>query len=213
MTTIFGLIRHGLTDWNLEKRIQGRRDIPLNRQGRCQAGIWCARLKDQGFDRVLSSPLKRARETGQIIARYLGKELFLDPGFAEQDFGLWEGVRLKDIKKKFPSAVRDQEEKGWQFCPPGGEIRTALIQRAFQALDRANQTFPGEKLLVVTHNSLLKSLIYRLLDKDFLPGDPAILLPCHLHLVVTTPKSSVVQLNALDLDPDKTSLENFRSLP
>src|SRR5690606_7043497 len=101
----FALIRHGQTDWNLEGRMQGSTDIPLNATGRDQARVAGGILTDAGeaWDVVVSSPLGRARETASIIAETLGVPLGESyAGLAEQDFGNAEGLLVTEVFERWP---------------------------------------------------------------------------------------------------------------
>jgi len=115
--TQLALIRHGLTDWNLEKRIQGRIDRPLCDSGRRQLQ---ALALPPGFDglRWYCSPLLRARETAEILG--LGG-CRVEPALVEMHWGEWEGEVLKPLRKRLGESMRANERRGLDFCPPGGE--------------------------------------------------------------------------------------------
>jgi probable phosphoglycerate mutase len=129
-------LRHGETDWNVEGRLQGQRDIPLNPTGRGQAhrnGEAIARAFPDvaSFDSV-ASPLGRTRETMEIARAAMG----LDPGGYRTDdrvleitFGDWEGFTLDELRGKEPDRVGLREEDKWAFLPPGGESYALLAAR------------------------------------------------------------------------------------
>lgn len=193
MTPGLGIIRHAPTQWNLEKRIQGSRDIPLSPRGRDLALSRAGQLSGLGFEGIVTSPMKRARETGEILGRVLNLDVVPHPGLQEQDFGEWEGKTLAEIRKADPAEPRCQEQRGWAFTPAGGESRTQVLARALAALD----ALPERTLLVITHNSVIKALAYHALGLDFMPGRGADIKPGHLHWL--TPGKIIP--NALALDP------------
>jgi probable phosphoglycerate mutase len=134
-------IRHGLTDWNIEGRLQGGHDIPLNDRGRVQARLCADILRDLlardgrataelGY---VSSPLVRASETMDIVRA----ELSLPPGgyvresrLREIAFGEWEGLTYLDVLKRDRAVVDKREGDKWLFRPPGGETYEEVARRA-----------------------------------------------------------------------------------
>ena len=133
-------IRHGLTDWNVESRLQGRHDIPLNVQGRAQAGV-CGEIlrdliacagrapRDLGY---VSSPLARATETMDVIRATLGLArdgYRIEPRLAEISFGEWEGLTYQDVMARDRDVVGRREGNKWRFRPPGGESYEQLARR------------------------------------------------------------------------------------
>jgi probable phosphoglycerate mutase len=148
--TTLGLVRHGETDWNAEHRIQGGTDIPLNDVGRAQARVTAARLADEAWDGILTSPLVRAAETARIIADVLGlgRPTVL-PALRERAFGEIEGLTLEERMARF----------GEDGPVPGLESRTDVVDRARPALAAVAARHPGRRLLVVTHGGVIGSLM------------------------------------------------------
>jgi len=194
-----GVIRHAMTSWNLEKKIQGSKDIALCPEGIRQAGLWGEILRPEKYDLILSSPLIRARQTSQIIAGKIGVDIEYDRDLREQDFGEWEGKRLNDIKNQAPGEIKIQESKGWDFCPPGGEPRTMVLKRTLKALHKAAKEFDKKHVLIVTHNSVMKTLIYKILGRAFCPGEPALLKDYHLHVLTWNKSIGIERLNYIKL--------------
>ena len=94
----------------------------------------------------------------------------------------------------------EQIGKGWHFCPPGGEDRNCVCQRGRAALEKAAKQWPGASIMVVTHEGLIKSLIYHCLSRRFLSAEPSILRPYHLHVMSLGEKGlRVKKLNAMAL--------------
>ncbi len=185
--TRFGLVRHGETVFNRQKRIQGHNDSPLTPNGETQVAQWARQLEAFGWDRMLVSDIGRALQTATILNTHLNLPLVQDARLREQDWGRWSGLTVSQIKQRQPELLAAQQEAGWDFCPPGGEPRRDVLQRSQQALADAAVRWPGESLLVVTHEGVIKCLVYHLLGRKFLPAEPAVIKPGHLHRLVHTP--------------------------
>jgi probable phosphoglycerate mutase len=158
-------IRHGETDWNVEGRLQGRHDTELNAVGRRQAAA-CADIlrdllaRDQRLPAdcaYVASPLKRARETMEIMRAALGlarDDYRTDARLREIEFGEWEGFTLRDIRSRAPQALASRERDKWDFVPPGGESYAQVAARMrdwHAALD-------GDTV-VVAHGGTARALI------------------------------------------------------
>ena len=91
------MTRHGQTDWNVEKRVQGKADIELNETGIEQAKITSEKLKNEKIDVIISSPLKRAKQTAEIINQTLNCPIIYEDGISERDFGEFEGKQRTDF--------------------------------------------------------------------------------------------------------------------
>jgi probable phosphoglycerate mutase len=200
-TTRFGLIRHAQTVWNREKKIQGYSDSPLTADGEKQASSWGQILSQFSWDRVLASDAGRARATAEIINAFLKLPLTIDSRLKEQDWGQWVGKTVRQIEAEARQELDEQVNAGWDFCPPGGESRLSVLIRSQQALLEAAERYPGQNLLVVIHEGVVKSLIYHLCGRKFLPGEPAILKSYQLHrLVYDSSGLQIEKINALELD-------------
>jgi broad specificity phosphatase PhoE len=199
--TRFALLRHMETQWNREHRIQGQEDSPLTRNGKDQARKWGQLLKTQPWDRILSSDSGRALSTALIINDVLRVPLIQDSRLREQNWGQWTGQTMEQLRREAPVHLTEQEVLGWRFCPPGGEDRNAVWERSSKALQDADEDFHGQKILVITHEGVIKSVVYRLHGRQFLPAEPALLLPDHLHwLFRDTEGLGIERINALKLD-------------
>ncbi len=158
-------VRHGLTDWNVEQRLQGRHDVPLNRDGRLQA-IRCGEivrdllLRDGRLPADLdyvSSPLARARATMEAMRATLGLEpggYRVDGRLAEISFGEWEGLTYADVLARDRDVVARRESDKWGFLPPGGEsyAQVAVRMRAWHATVATDT-------LVAAHGGTARALI------------------------------------------------------
>ena len=129
-------IRHGETDWNVEGRLQGQRDIPLNDLGRVQAEESGRRLRSlvaryEDLDYV-ASPMSRTRETMERLREAIGlhpSAYRLDGRLVELTFGTWEGLTWKDVRKQEPVAAAARERDKWGYVPPEGESYAMLAER------------------------------------------------------------------------------------
>jgi probable phosphoglycerate mutase len=181
--TRFGLIRHSRTLWNEEKRIQGLQNSPLSESGCLMAMAWGKELQQFHWDRIMASDLGRVQETVALVNGQLQLPVHTEPLLREQDWGAWSGLTFPRLFARFPDQVREQEDAGWNFRPPGGESRKEVLARAVQALRRGTEQWPGQDILVVCHEGIIKTLLYHLLDRKFLPDEPKILKGYQLHLL------------------------------
>jgi len=154
MTTI-GWIRHGVTDWNLERRAQGQTDIPLNDAGRAQARLVAERLKgEEAWDVVYSSDLSRAKETAETIGKALGLPVRLDERLREMSFGTMEGTTPEERVIQFGS--------GWETLDFGRETPEAAAARGASFVEDVLARHAGERVLIVSHGALIGSTLRRL---------------------------------------------------
>ena len=150
MTTIL-LARHGETDWNLERRVQGHSDRPLNETGRAQARALADELDGATIDAVYSSDLARALETAEIVGRRLGLPVSALPELREKHFGTWEGLTDEEVLNRFPHA----REGPWG----DGESSDDMAGRVLDALRRIASAHPGGQVLVVAHGGPLRAML------------------------------------------------------
>jgi broad specificity phosphatase PhoE len=133
-------IRHGETDWNVEGRLQGHQDIPLNARGRAQAAHCGEVLRDlfarDGRDPAtldyFSSPLGRARATMELVRPALGLApggYAIEPRLTEISFGQWEGFTIAQLRNRDPQRIAQREHDKWHFLAPGGESYKAVSER------------------------------------------------------------------------------------
>ena len=151
MTTTIVLVRHGETDWNAERRVQGHTDRPLNETGRAQARALADQLAREQFDAVYSSDLLRAYETARIVAERLGLAVATLRELREKDFGSWEGLTDTVILERFP----DARSGAWG----DGETAEELGMRVLDALRRIAAAHPGRRVLVVTHGGPVRAVL------------------------------------------------------
>jgi len=165
MTTVY-LVRHGQTAWNREEVFRGRADIPLNETGRKEALLTGDYLKGVEVDSVYSSPLSRAVETAQAIARHQGKEVQILDGLMDIDFGQWQGVSHEEVRERYGELYRQWKDTPHLVRFPGGESLEAVRERALREIHEAIQNHVAETLVMVSHRVVNKILICGLLGLD-----------------------------------------------
>jgi broad specificity phosphatase PhoE len=200
--TCFGLLRHAVTEWNQCRRIQGQADSPLTLTGEALALQWGQRLAESSWSRILSSDLGRAWKTTEQINRTLNIPVTLDPRLREKNWGEWTGKTMAQLKVEFADIWTKKIPSEWDFCPPGGESFQCVWKRSREALAAASECWPGEKILVVTHEGVIKSLIYHESTQSEFVMDGQGLMPYYLHrLTFLGGRLAIERLNYLELSP------------
>jgi probable phosphoglycerate mutase len=164
------LARHGQTIWHHPNRYAGRTDVELTERGLLEAQALARRAERERPDLIVCSPLLRAVETARPVAEACGLELIVDERLREVDFGEWEGKTLKEIRATDPVAAKRFEADPVEHGFPGGEPLPEAARRALEALRELDAEHPGEKVLVVMHNTLIRLVLCSLLEiplKDY----------------------------------------------
>ncbi len=151
-------VRHGETDWNAERRIQGQSaDAPgLNEKGRAQAKEAAEQLKTYNIDLILASDLRRTRETAEIVGHALNKEVFIDSALRERNYGEYEGKTRDELRIIYPDF---ETEHGGNPPGPGGESYEELEKRVFVALAHHRNNHAERNVAIVTHGAWLRALL------------------------------------------------------
>ncbi len=148
--TVLGLFRHGQTDWNIDLRLQGTADIPMNQFGIEQVQKAASEIARQEWDLIISSPLGRAKQSAAIIAAQLGvDEVTETPLLLERAFGIGEGMLYDEWSAKF--AHLDEI--------PGAESAQQVTLRAEQLLEHVQSEFAGKRILAVSHGALIRFVL------------------------------------------------------
>ncbi|MGF6938610.1 putative phosphoglycerate mutase [Paraburkholderia sp. UCT70] len=160
MTTQILFIRHGETDWNRIKRIQGHIDIPLATTGVAQARRLAQRLADdakQGarLDAIYSSDLQRAQQTAQPIGEALGLPLQSRQNLRERSYGAFQGHDSDEIALRFPDEYAQWQTRDPGFAPPEGESHRVFYHRIVHAIEPLVAAHPGGRIACVTHGGVL----------------------------------------------------------
>ena len=141
--------RHGQTDWNVENKVLGRTDIPLNEHGRAQANELAKTLKDTHFDLIFTSPLSRAEETGTIVAESKNMPHTVLDWLIECDFGEFEADSR--VGETYQAAKHEVFKRY-----PGGESFLDLSARVYPALKELARKYPDKSVLLVTHGGICR---------------------------------------------------------
>lgn len=141
-------VRHGETEWNALGKIQGQTDIPLNEQGIKQALECGQELKKNSWDHLITSPMKRAKQTAELINQELGLELIEMGQFKEKYFGEVEGMEKDERFKKFP-------DRNY----PNQEPTLDLHNRIMDGLEAIHGHFQNKKVVVVAHGGVINAIL------------------------------------------------------
>ena len=176
MTLRLLLVRHGLSSFNIEKRIQGRNDLSsLTQEGKSQAIKTGKVLSEIAIDHLYTSPLRRASETTENIIRSCNQDIkpIYDNGLLEVQLGEWSGLTIEEVKSKFPN-----DYEIWQKNPSDLEIKLngekykpvqELFSQANNFINKLIKKHPpssNKTILIVAHNAILRALILNLIGKN-----------------------------------------------
>ena len=157
LITTICIVRHGETDWNSTGRLQGREDIELNELGREQALQSARYFETENWDIMVSSPLKRAYETAQIIAAHVSIPIvYVVNEITERSYGSASGLLPEERRSRFPDGVIPDQEDFEHLC-----------QRAMIGLTKIAIDFRGKRIIVVSHGGLTNSILYTLSGGEF----------------------------------------------
>lgn len=166
MTTIY-LTRHGQTEWNIEKRLQGTGNSPLTQAGIARARELAMRLKDEQIDVIYTSPIERAYHTACILKGEKEVPLLTHEGLREMSFGDYEGHLTDAIKKENPEWDINRIMQGdTKLSAPNGETLEAVRSRVQEAMDEIIGINTGKTMLIVAHGITLKALMYYFKDEE-----------------------------------------------
>jgi 2,3-bisphosphoglycerate-dependent phosphoglycerate mutase len=154
-------VRHGETAWNVDTRIQGQLDIPLNARGRWQAQRTAQALAQERIAAVYSSDLSRALETAQHIAQPHQLAPHTHKGLRERGFGEFEGQTYAEIEARWPEGATAWRKRVPEFAPLGGESLLQFRARVVQAVSELAHLHPGQQVVWVAHGGVL-DMLYRL---------------------------------------------------
>ncbi|MFT5700296.1 MAG: broad specificity phosphatase PhoE [Desulforhopalus sp.] len=182
-TSIFGLLRHGETEWNTQNKIQGFRDSPLTPKGISQTHQWAKALGQWEWDQIYASDLGRVRQTVAILNETLQLPTHFDKRLREQNWGDWEGLTLSSIKVNHKKELGERVALGWGFSAPGGETRTSVLDRVFRALRDIAKETPPKRTLIICHQGVIKTILYNLSGRQFLPDEDPLIQHNNFHLI------------------------------
>lgn len=156
MTKIY-IVRHGKTDFNEQGRYLGKTDISINAGGEQQAKDLAKNIKNLNIDIVISSPLKRAMETAEII-KPNNLEIIADSAFIERSAGVYEGLTKDEAKEKYPDLYKKNITKKFNDAPTNGETIADVQNRIFEGLNKIKKNHQGKNILIVTHAMVAKAI-------------------------------------------------------
>lgn len=180
------MVRHGETDWNALGMLQGKADIPLNESGILQAEECSEFLKTSQWDVIITSPLKRAKQTAEIINQNIIVPIVEMKEFSERDYGDAEGMAYEERKSKFPDNIY-----------PNQEERTSLNKRVIEGIEKINQGYGDNKILLVAHGAVINAILAALSNGRIGSGKTNLLNAC---------------ISNIYLDQDKWRIKDFNQI-
>jgi probable phosphoglycerate mutase len=166
-TTKLCLIRHGETNWNTERRLQGHTDIPLNEKGVLQARQMAQAIKNSKllFDVLYTSDLKRAADTANAIVELFGVEARVDSALRERHFGALQGLTIQEAPLLQPVIWQAHITRDLEHDLEGGESIQQFALRVHTTLDKIQEQHSGKTILLVSHGGTL-DMMYRIASKQ-----------------------------------------------
>lgn len=213
------LVRHGITAHTQEKRFSGglaSQNPPLVDEGREQVRLTAEWLKPlaEKVSVVIGSPVQRTWQSAEIVAEVLGKELVAEPGFAEMEFGVWDGLTFTEVAQKYPGQL-DHWLGSYSWAPEGGESFEGVRERVLEGLERVLSEHGGETVVVVSHVTPIKTLVARALGRGLSSLFHMELAPASVTVLSfyedgdTDPRGSMRLFNALPPERDPFSPTNW----
>lgn len=160
IVTLFYIVRHGQTNWNIEKKVQGQCDIPINQVGEAQAVETAQLLKQVKFDQIFSSDLVRAKKTAEIVKAERNIKIQLSPNLRERDYSQFNGAPSEkgyEIEKSI--AEWEQSGKTANRPYPNVESDQELCKRILDYLTEIANNYKGATILIVTHAGPLRRIL------------------------------------------------------
>jgi probable phosphoglycerate mutase len=160
MTVRICFIRHGETDWNVAKRIQGQTDIPLNETGHGQALAMAFNAAHYNFSAIYSSDLSRAYDTAQMVAARRGLDVKTVPHLRERHYGIFQGITADEGAKSFPEAYAHYRARDLDYDFETGESLNRFAERVGIAIDNLTRHHSGQTIAAISHAGVL-DIVYR----------------------------------------------------
>ncbi len=154
-TTRICLVRHGETEWNMERRIQGQIDVELNATGLNQAAAAGSWLRTAGISALYSSDLRRAWATARVIGAALGLIPVAVPELRERRYGIFEGLTYDEARARFPDGYAAFARRDTDYSFDGGESLRQMAARVTGKLEEIATAHPGRNVAVVLHGGVL----------------------------------------------------------
>ncbi len=207
--TTFYLIRHGETNWNIEKRWQGQTDIPLNEQGEQQAKLVAQKLfqEDPDLTGIYSSDLSRAHNTAKEAAKLFKLPIFISSAFREFKGGAAEGMLHHEVLERFGGweviiqKYSDKRERWKHSQIPGQETLYEISERLKVALCEIAPKHPDQKVAIFTHGGCIKTLVADLEDLESIDMVPT--PNCGIYKIIYDSEIPSKHLRVLDFAPEE----------
>ncbi|MCK1998637.1 histidine phosphatase family protein [Psychrobacillus psychrodurans] len=184
--TIICLVRHGETDWNVIGKLQGRTDIPLNEAGILQAEECSEFLKTSQWDVIITSPLKRAKQTAEIINKNVIVPVVEMEEFLERDYGDAEGMTYEERISKFPNKIY-----------PNQEDRASFNKRVIDGIEKINQRYGDNKILLVAHGAVINTVLAILSNGEIGSGKTKLINACISNIYLHQDKWNIKDFNQI----------------
>ncbi len=150
------LIRHGETEWNSQKRMQGHSNSDLSSVGQAQIQALGQWMKNVPFDFIYSSDSLRAKQTAEAITQFSGHELQFDQRLREKNLGVFEGLTSEEARERHPEVFRLFKTAGSKYVIDEGESTQQLQDRALEIVNEIRIKHPEERVLLVTHGGFIR---------------------------------------------------------
>lgn len=160
ISTRICIIRHGETDWNVEKRIQGHTDIPLNAVGRAQALAMAFNAAHHRFHAIYSSDLSRALETARVLAQREEQEVKAMPQLRERHYGIFQGITAEEGARRYPQAIAHYMARDLDYDFETGESLRGFAERVADGIAWLVRHHSGQTIAAVSHSGVL-DVVYR----------------------------------------------------
>lgn len=157
-------MRHGETIWNEEGLIQGHLDTDLSPTGIRQAKAIAERLVEDKVTAIYSSDLKRSYETAEYLAVITGHKIITDIRLRERSLGIFEGISMDEVKRKYPDEFNLYKTAGPDHVVPEGESRRQQFERAIECIKEIAEHNTGGRVVIVTHGGVLNGIFRYVLD-------------------------------------------------
>jgi probable phosphoglycerate mutase len=176
--TRFCLVRHGETDWNVERRLQGHTDIPLNQHGLAQAAQMAKALKaiHLQFDVLYTSDLQRAADTARAVEAIFGVEAIIDQVLRERHLGALQGLTIDQAPHLKPELWSTHLNRNLDHTLDGGESIKQFAHRIHSALENIRMQHMGKTVLLISHGGAL-DMMYRLASNQSLESEKVVAVP------------------------------------
>jgi len=153
------LIRHGETEWNSQKRMQGHSNSDLSEVGRGQIQALGELMKNVSFDHIYSSDSLRTSQTAEAITQHSGHTLQFDQRIREKNLGVFEGLTSTEAKERHPEVYRLFKTAGANYVIDEGESTQQLLERALEFIEEIRLRHPQERVVMVTHGGVVRVLM------------------------------------------------------